>query len=322
MSFPRSHRIAQHTALVVLACSLIGLSACRSDRVSVNAKDPNSPQYAYRLDELALLQMAADDIHEMERRKQYGQIYDEYGSDGFKKNVSRRRFLIMSNCVETHLGGIEEFNPNELGFRRKFVGGENSKNFLDVLNRKVIRIQGSIEEQLVFVPNGLNFRLNGLYWIAKDKQFLQCIANSPHLEAETAPKPEGEGSQTTAGQAKPTESGEQATQTPPASESAEQSGSKPQENVTPEATPQAAPSNAPPTPVQGMNASEIKKQPLEARPAGAGAVIDERPVSKKRKSQDSGNTTTPESGKPAPTPSNTQEPPPSDQPPIPQQEDD
>lgn len=318
MSFPRSPRsqcIAQSAMLLLLACSVIGLSACRSDRVSVNAKDPNSPQYSYRLDELALLQMAADDIQEMERRKQYGQIYDEYGSDGFKKNVSRRRFLIMSNCVETYLGGIEEINPNELGFRRKFVGSKNAQSFLDVLNRNVLRIQGNIEEQLVFVPNGLNFKLNGLYWIAKDKQFLQCIADSPKVEADTAPKPETPETATepateTQGEpAKPT--GETPAQPTAPEGSAEQApNSKPQQ--------EAAPQSKPPTPgpVQEMNPSEIKKQPLEARPAGAGAVIDERPTPKKRK--------TPEAGKTAPTPSDSQEPSPpsSNQPPIPQQEDD
>src|SRR6476659_6893625 len=103
--------------LCALAFSLlIGFSGCQNDRVSVNTKDPDSPQYAYRLDELALLHMTADDVQEKERKKQYGQIYDQYGSDDFKQAISRRRFLIMSNCVENFLGGVEEFDTNDLGF--------------------------------------------------------------------------------------------------------------------------------------------------------------------------------------------------------------
>lgn len=312
MNFPASHRTAKSALLLLLAGSLIGLSACRNDRVSVNSKDPNSPQYEYRLDELALLQMAADDIQEMERKKQYGQIYDTYGSDGFKKNVSRRRFLIMSNCVETYLGGIEEFNPNEIGFRRKFLKAQTTTDFLDVLNRKIQRFQGTIEEQLVFVPVGLNFKLNGLYWIAKDKVFLQCIADSPKVEADTAPQPEESA-------AKPTEttqspSQEQAAQ--PAKPETETSSDTEQsaKPATEPATQTEAPT--PPQPVQGMKPSEIKKQPLDARPAGAGAVIDERPVVKKKKAKED-STHTP--GAPSGTliePENTNEPP------VPQQEDD
>jgi len=284
MSFLATRSTWQRAFSVLLACSLLGFAGCRSDRVSVNPKDPNSPQYAYRLDELALLRMTADDILDMERKKQYGQIYDEYASDAFKNGVSRRRFLIMSNCVENYLGAMEEFDPNELGFHRDVVKGQKNQGdtFLDVLNRKVQRIQGTIEEQLVFAPNGLNFKLNGLYWIAKDKQFLQCIAESPQVEASTTPKAEE-----ATGSAEPggTEANQPASgETPKAEDTGktEEQGSAPAaETAQPEPGTEPAKQAEPAAPVQEMKPAEIRKQPLEARPAGAGAVVDQRPSPKK-----------------------------------------
>ncbi len=284
MSFQAPRSIWQRAFSVLLACSLLGFAGCRSDRVSVNPKDPNSPQYAYRLDELALLRMSADDILDMERKKQYGQIYDEYASDAFKNGVSRRRFLIMSNCVETYLGAMEEFDPNELGFHRDVVKGQKSQGdtFLDVLTRKVQRIQGTIEEQLVFAPNGLNFKLNGLYWIAKDKQFLQCIAESPQVEASTTPKEkEATGSPEPGSSEQPVANQAASGETPKGEDTGKtgEQGSHPAAETGPEAEPTKQAELA--APVQEMKPAEIRKQPLEARPAGAGAVIDQRPSPKK-----------------------------------------
>jgi hypothetical protein len=169
-----------------LACALSG---CRADHVVVNPKDPKTPQYAYRLDELALLQMAADDIQELERSKQYGKIYDDFGSTAFKAGLTRRRFLIMANCVETHLGGLQEFERNNTGFSRRFqqIANTKRKRSLDTLRREVDRSHLTIFEQMIFTTDGIHFKLNGLYWIAKSKPFLQCIADSPRLEAETTP---------------------------------------------------------------------------------------------------------------------------------------
>ncbi|WP_303674531.1 hypothetical protein [Vampirovibrio chlorellavorus] len=276
--------------------SVLCLAGCRSDRVSVDPKDPNAPQYAYRKDELALLQMAADDIQELERNKRYGVIYDDYASEAFKKGVGRRQFMIMTNCVESFLGDLEEYDRNEIGFRREFLKDKSGKadpqRFLDVLNRKVQRGLGSMEEQLVFVPNGLSFQLNGLYWIAKDKAFLQCMAQSRALDAATAPKPEPTAeavtqTQTETAGTQPTAStnGAPATDSQQASTNAQVnspavSESKPASAQTgaggpvPAATP--SPVNTPS--VQPMRPAEIKKAPLNARPAGAGAVVDQRPV--------------------------------------------
>lgn len=288
---------------LMLAGSLL-LSGCRSDRVTVDPKDPHSPQFAYRMDELALLQMAADDIQNLEKQKQYSRIYEDYTSPEFQQNVSRRRFLIMANCVEDNLGGLQEYDRTDLSFHRE---KSKSPSPLDVLNRKVTREHGTVEEQMVFIGNGFNFKLNSLYWITKDKLFLECIANSAQIEAEIPPPgqeaPEGQpeaaktasttpgatqntsqppatqpGSETATSPAKP---GETAPGTPATGETAKTESGKPAETQavsTPAATPAAAP-------VTKVTAQDIKKKDLRARPAGAGVIIDTRPEAPKPKEE-------------------------------------
>lgn len=286
----------------------MGLSSCHSDKVVVNPKDPQSPQFAYRQDQMALLSMMADDIQELERKKQYSTIYDDYTSQEFKSGITRRRFLIISNCVETYLGGLEEYDPHDLGFRREMLKDGHGK-FLDVLNRKVKRMLGQIDEQMVFIPHDLNFKLNGLYWIAKDKQFLQCVAESPQREAEgqpipelateetqdttqaapttepvageTAKTPESTGTETTTVKDETGASTEPSTAETPAQDTpATSETSRPKSSGTPVPVP---------SPVQEMKPAEARKSTtLQARPAGAGAVIDQRPTPKAKPTQQDG----------------------------------
>ncbi|HEY9686222.1 MAG TPA: hypothetical protein V6C52_04525 [Coleofasciculaceae cyanobacterium] len=258
----------RRSGFIVLLAGLLALGGCRSDHISVNPKDPKSPQFAYRLDELALLQMAADDIMDLERKKQYGRIYDDYASHGFKRMVSRRHFLIMSNCVETHLGALQEFDINEIGFRREVLK-EQPGTPLEVLNRRATRAKGTIDEQMVFIGDGVNFKLNGLYWIAKDKQFLECIRNSPEMEANTRPPEEIQpvAGQPPLGTTPPTQPGEPA------------STGKPGEPAT---ASEPAPDGQT-APVQQMAPSEVGQKTIQARPAGAGAVEDTRPAQTPKK---------------------------------------
>jgi hypothetical protein len=227
---------AGSAALLLLLGLLPGLAGCRADRVTVNPNDPKSPQYAYRLDELALLQMAADDIQELERQKRYGQIYDDFAGPEFKAGTSRRRFLIMANCVETYLGGVQEFDRGNTGFKRSFVKTAASKKrrTMDILRREAQRDHGPVAEQLVFTGNGVNFKLNSLYWFARDKSFLQCIANSARLEAETTPPTELESESDSA----PKPDGD-STAPAPAAESGTPSASSPSDSG------KAAPDEAP-----------------------------------------------------------------------------
>jgi hypothetical protein len=253
----------RRSGFTVLLAGVLAVGGCRSDHISVNPKDPKSPQFAYRLDELALLQMAADDIMDLERKKQYGRIYDDYASRGFKRMVSRRHFLIMSNCVETHLGALQEFDINEIGFRREVLK-EQPGAPLDVLNRRATRAKGTIDEQLVFIADGVNFKLNGLYWVAKDKQFLECIRNSSQLEATTRP-PKGT----------PLVAGEPpVAATSPAQPGESAATGKPGEPTT---TPGSAPDDQA-VPVEKLAPSEAGQKTIQVRPAGAGAVEDTRPT--------------------------------------------
>lgn len=291
---------------LLLSGLLLGLSGCHNDHVTVNSKDTTSPQFAYRLDELALLEMLADDIQEMERKKQYGKIYDDYASQDFKSSVSRRMFLIMANCVEKHLGGLQEFNPNERGFRRQSLQkngkGSVSGGFLDLLNRKVERTKGTIEEQLIFIPYRLNFKLNGLYWISKDKQFLECVAQSTQAEINSAVPSTTEGSDSsTSDRAQPAQpnaseapdssikpSTETDTQQQPTTD---RQPSEPPVSAKTDSIPNRSESDTspaqhtgkPPTPsAQPATPVEKREAPTSPRPAGAGAVTDttkpEKPV--------------------------------------------
>jgi hypothetical protein len=155
------------------------LGACRSDRVTVDRKDPRSPQFAYRLDELAMLQMAVDDIQGMEQDKHYGQIYDDFASPEFKQGTSRRRFLIWGNCAETYLGGLEEYDRNELGFFREQFKKQAP---IDSIARTVHRSRYLAKERMGFVYDGIHFKLRNWTWITNDKPFLQCMEESAALE--------------------------------------------------------------------------------------------------------------------------------------------
>ena len=276
----------------------MGLGSCHGDRVTVNPKDPQSPQYAYRQDELALLGMMADDVQDLERKKQYATLYDDYTSQAFKDGISRRRFLMITNCVETYLGGLdaEGYDPHELGFRREHLKGGK---YLDVLNRKVHRIQGLIDEQMVFVPNGLNFQLNGLYWIAKDKQFLQCVVDSSQraqaenaaAQSVTEENTTGKSTDNATTEEKQTPSSDNAASETgpnahgngePTEETSEKTGQSTEQTPSPSEKPVAKP-EAPgvASPVQEMKPAEARKATtIQARPAGAGVVIDQRPAPK------------------------------------------
>lgn len=276
---------SQAKLLLISLLALLGIAlawgfmACRSDRITVDANSPNTPQYAYRLHELAQLQMLADDIQNLERKKQYGQIYDDYASAEFRRHVSRRQFLIMTNCVESYLGALQEYNPNDLAFRRE----EAAKTMLDVLNRRVLREFGEIEEQMVFVPYGVGFRLNGLYWISKDKHFLQCIAQSEALEFATrkSEPPQGTGTvsaeKPAATAAMPSADGGETSARPVAGVDSTPSGPLPEMPGKPGTAGVVA---SPPPAVQEMKPVEAKQDTLRARPAGAGAVKDIRPGAK------------------------------------------
>lgn len=163
------------------------LGGCRrSDVVAVDPENPNSPQYPYLAHEFALLQLAVDDIQELEKKKQYGKIYDDYASDEFRKNTTRRHFLVMANCTEEHLGSLTEYDDDHFGFNRNRMPAENQPA-LDSITRYVQREKkGQVREQMIFSGDGIHFKLNGLYWISEDKHFLQCMQEAEKIAVRTA----------------------------------------------------------------------------------------------------------------------------------------
>jgi hypothetical protein len=174
----------------------IGLLGCKSDRVDVQQGSTTAPQYAYRLDELALLQLLADDVFSSEREKQYAYIYDHLASPTFQKEKSRRDFLREANCVEVHLGALDTFNPNEKGFSRK----KHGKETLDYLTRTIERSQETIPEELVIEPQGLQFQLRHIIWRSSNINFLNCLSQKieippEELEAASSAIPSDAGSE-------------------------------------------------------------------------------------------------------------------------------
>jgi hypothetical protein len=141
-----------------------------------------APLYRYREDEGILLKLTATDILEMERNKKYGQIYDEYTSQPLKKSLSRRDFLRMTHCLEQTVGEVITYKKNELAFDRKRVKNQN----YDFTSVNMLRSGGNLREEMLFVLEGVDFKLNSIYWSSDRKDYLGCMR---HI-ARTLTKPE------------------------------------------------------------------------------------------------------------------------------------
>jgi len=166
---------------------LVSLAACRGDKVSVDANDPMGPKYEYALHEFALLKLRANQVQELEKEKEYGQIYDELASPALKHRLSRREFLGQANCVETYLGSILEYERLNYSFERKRFG----KSTQDIVSRRVKRINESIWEQMAFVWIGDDFRLNQINWVSKGVGYQRCMEELA-TQLEELPPPEVE----------------------------------------------------------------------------------------------------------------------------------
>lgn len=162
-------RHIRFTLLVLLVCLAAG---CRSHVISVNPDDPRSPQHPYRKAELALLELAAEDVFSLEKSKDYGVIYDRYTTREFRRKINRRGFLKMTHCVESFLGEVERVDAGDRGFTRKTL--ENRT--VDTITRSVWRTETEVEEELLFEFNGAEYQLSGLYWHADNKRFHNCMA--------------------------------------------------------------------------------------------------------------------------------------------------
>ena len=243
------------SAIIIAATLMLG--GCHGDDiVKVNMEDPDSPKYPYMAHEFALLQLAVDDIQGMEQKKQYGQIYDKYASPELQKYVSRRQFMIMSNCTEQNLGAINEFDEDNLSFNRN-QKPEKGRPAIDSITRQVKRKRGIMREQLVFTSDGVKFKLNGLWWISDNKQFQKCITAAQKASRlpppPTPPEPlklEDEDAATTTGK---TDTGKKDGDIPTLKGGPTETVPSPQD-PTPSGTPAPAPAPAPePPPAEPAN---------------------------------------------------------------------
>ena len=176
-----AHKPGQFCRSVIpclLACAIL-LAGCRSSTISVNPQNKRTPQYPYRKDELALLQIATDDIFELEKTKDYSRIYDRYASADLKRTLGRRRFLKTTNCAETTLGGLMDYDKGNLGFTRT----TDKNRIFDSIVRDTDREEGSLVEKLVFVQEGVDYKLYALYWDSKRKDFVACLNDARKITA-------------------------------------------------------------------------------------------------------------------------------------------
>lgn len=230
-------------------------NSCRTDRIAVNTKNPLTPQFAYRHDELALLQLTVDDIMMLEQRKDYDRIYDEYTSKAFQQAIPRRNFLMMTNCVEVYLGNLNTFEKRNLGFTRK----AKPTGPIDTIIREAERGSGKTHERLDFVFEGMDPRLNAIFWYTTERDFLRCMDD---VTAELSKRKR----RRKAKAVEPTEATEgteaaTTTEAPTTEAPATEPVTQPQEGQ-----PETAPSEAPATQPEQQNALPPA--------AGAGADVD------------------------------------------------
>ncbi|MBX2860223.1 MAG: hypothetical protein KTR14_03245 [Vampirovibrio sp.] len=115
--------------------------------------------------------MVTENILLLEKDQAYGDIYDEYASTAFKKQVSRRQFLKHSQCTEDILGNLVEFRRPDIKFVRENVKGQS----YDLVALKVQRTNTEVVEHMTYVREGLNFKINAFYWSSDKRRFKDCI---------------------------------------------------------------------------------------------------------------------------------------------------
>lgn len=167
-------------SLILILPALLALTACQKF---------SQPHYQYRKDEEALLKMTVEDILRLESNKQYDEIYDHYFSTGFKRTVLRRRFLMMSNCLERYLGDFNGFERKDMVFNRKLEKTDkgNRKENVDDVTMRVYRAGGVLREHFSFIREGMDFKLYALYWSSPREDFIRCIESAEKAPVESNP---------------------------------------------------------------------------------------------------------------------------------------
>ncbi len=173
------YTLAFFCVVIILAFSFSG---CHSEYIVLNQKDPNSPQYQYRLDEYNLLKLVSDHVFELEFEGDYGEIYDRYTSFGFREHTTRRQFLRMTACVEHYYGSLKDWERQHYGFYREWHTTPEDSNdqaetdsHTDILIRQAQRSKAIIKEELRFEPTPEGVKLLGMYWIGSSPEFTRCM---------------------------------------------------------------------------------------------------------------------------------------------------
>ncbi|MEM0951960.1 MAG: hypothetical protein AAGI66_07440 [Cyanobacteria bacterium P01_H01_bin.74] len=188
-----SKQLSLIALLGLMALEGVILPGCRNDDViAVNTNDKNTPQYAYRLDEIAMLELLTEEIFSAEKDKHYARIYSAFTAPSFKERVSESTFLSLTTCVEKHLGHLESYNPEEKGFYRKLKFNKATEKTIpyDIIKRNVFRFKETITEELVFEKSGLQFQLADLIWHTNNTALKTCFAKQQGFaESHTDPAP-------------------------------------------------------------------------------------------------------------------------------------
>ncbi len=139
---------------------------------------------AYREEEVALLRIMADNIIDLEKKKDYTALYSDYASRGYKQRVSERRFLKLTHCVETHMGEVLGHNVAKVDFKR-----ENKNNRMeDLLTLEVYRKHEAVTERYVLVDEGVGFRIDSFRWLSDNNEpFKVCMKKITPLKKTEIP---------------------------------------------------------------------------------------------------------------------------------------
>lgn len=145
---------------------------------------PESKGTHYADDEKYLLSIATEEILQLETEQAYEQIYTRFGSRSFQEAMPLRQFLKMANCVEQHLGAIVSYDRKPLNFHRK----QTDTQRYDAVTVPVLRVNERIAERLIYVQEGVDFKLNALYWSSANERFTRCIHNAQATPAGLPPE--------------------------------------------------------------------------------------------------------------------------------------
>lgn len=223
------------------------------------------PENSYREDERIMLRLVTQDILELEKKKEYSKVYEHYGSQDFKRNVSRRDFLRMTNCLEKTLGEINDFNRNDW----KFIRQKANAKIYDTTRRPVLRSGGNLDEVITYVLEGVDFKLNAIYWSSDRKDYLACMRTvAKTMKKPTPDKPVAEKSV-----AVPPPTPATAVNTPATSPTA--AATQPPSKTVP---PPVASDKKPPVPMVGNAPVRIEpKKPIQTLSKPSVGVTTEQP---------------------------------------------